>query len=43
MVDLSLKANIAHPLADSDKERLSSKQGLLQVPEETLKNWRLSM
>lgn len=43
MVDLSLRANIAHPLADSDKERLSSKQTLLQAPEETLKNWRFSI
>lgn len=43
MVDLSLRANIAHPLADSDKERLSSKHTLLQVPEEALKNWRFSI
>lgn len=37
MVDLSLRANIAHPVADSDKKRLSSKQSLLQVPEKTEK------
>lgn len=43
MVDLSPRAHIAHALADSDKERLSSKQNLLQVPEETLKNWRFSI
>lgn len=43
MVDLSPRAHIAHPLADSDKERLSSKQNLPQVPEETLKIWRFQL
>lgn len=31
MVELSLWANTAHSLADSDKERLSQKQSLLQA------------
>jgi len=43
MVELSLWANTAHSLADFNRERLSSKQSLLQalLLQQALQKWRI--